>query len=52
MSRILVVDRLEAISPAKLPAFVELCTRDGYQLIATRVGVGPLRAVPIGGASS
>lgn len=46
-SRILVVDRLEALSPTKLDAFVQHATRDGYQLIATRVGVGELRAVPI-----
>lgn len=40
-SRLLVVDRLEALSPTQLRDFLELATRDGFQLIAARVGTGP-----------
>lgn len=40
-SKLLVVDRLEALSPTQLRDFLELATRDGFQLIAARVGTGP-----------
>lgn len=41
-SKILVVDGLERVDPDTLPEFVEAATRDGYQLIATRVDRGEL----------
>lgn len=41
-SRILIVDRLEALDPAHHEAFLRYATRDGYQLLATRVDGGEL----------
>ena len=41
-TKILVVDRLEALDPDSLSAFIADATRDGYQLIATRVDRGEM----------
>lgn len=50
-SRLLVIDRLEAVAPDQLEAFLAHAREGGFQLIATRVAEGDLRATPIGGAS-
>lgn len=47
--KILVIDKLEAVSPDRRKAFLEHCSSDGFQVIATCVGVGPAVAKPIGG---
>jgi hypothetical protein len=39
-SKIIVVDGLETLDPAELEPFVREATRDGYQLLATRVEGG------------
>lgn len=49
-SKLLVIDRLEAVAPDQLEDFLEHAREGGFQLIATRVAEGDLRATPIGGA--
>jgi len=39
-SKILIVDKLEALDPAHYDLFLREATRDGYQLLATRVDSG------------
>jgi len=39
-ARILVVDGLERVAPDMMEAFIRAATRDGYQLIASRVAAG------------
>ena len=46
-SKLLIVDGIERIARDQLDDFVRLCTRDGYQLIATRVTEGPRTIQPI-----
>lgn len=41
-SRILIVDKLEQVDPEQIDRFVQEATRDGYQLIATRVERGDM----------
>lgn len=41
-ARILVVDGLERLDPARLEAFVKTATADGWQLLATKVDAGEL----------
>lgn len=41
-SKVLVVDGLERLDPEQLEVFVHAATRDGYQLIATRVDRGDI----------
>lgn len=41
-SKVLVVDGLERLDPEQLEVFVQEATRDGYQLIATRVDRGDI----------
>ena len=50
-SKLLVIDKLEAVAPDQLADFIAHATAGGYQLIATRVSDGPIVARPIGGAS-
>lgn len=49
-SRLLVIDRLEAVAPDQLEAFLAHAREGGFQLIATRVAEGDMRLSPIGGA--
>jgi predicted nucleic acid-binding Zn-ribbon protein len=49
-SKLLVIDRLEAVAPDKLEAFLAHAREGGFQLICTRVADGEMRATPIGGA--
>lgn len=46
-SRMVVQDGLEAVAPDILPYFLTQATRDGYQLIVTRVDRGELTFIPI-----
>lgn len=39
-AKFLIVDGLERLDPDQLPVFIRAATRDGYQLIATRVASG------------
>lgn len=48
-SKLLVIDKLEAVAPDQLADFIAHATEGGYQLIATRVSDGPIVARPIGG---
>lgn len=48
-SKLLVIDKLEAVAPDQLADFIAHATAGGYQLIATRVSEGPIVARPIGG---
>lgn len=41
-SKIIVVDGLERLDAEALPVFIEAATRDGFQLWATRVDIGPM----------
>ncbi len=41
-TKIIVTDRTEVIAPGRFDEFLQLATRDGYQLIATRVADGDL----------
>lgn len=40
--KILTVDKMECIDPDHVDAFVKACTKDGYQLLATRVDRGEI----------
>lgn len=40
--KILTVDKMECIDPDHVEAFVKACTKDGYQLLATRVDRGEI----------
>lgn len=46
-SKMVVQDGLEAVAPDILPYFLTQATRDGYQLIVTRVDRGELTFIPI-----
>lgn len=46
-SKFIVQDGLEAVDSDTLPFFLSQATRDGYQLIVTRVSRGALNIVPI-----
>lgn len=46
-SKILVVDELERLDPDQFEIFVRLATRDGYQLIGTRVDRGDIQLIAI-----
>ena len=46
-SKLLIVDGLEVLDPENFGRFIQMATRDGYQLIATRVGSGDATVRPI-----
>lgn len=46
-SKMVVQDGLEAVAPDILPLFLTQATRDGYQLIVTRVDRGGLTFIPV-----
>lgn len=50
-SKLLVIDKLEAVAPDQLADFIAHATADGFQLIATRVAEGPATAKAIGGGA-
>lgn len=45
--RVLVADKLEALDPEQFRAFIDAATRDGWQLLATRVTGGDLHVQAI-----
>lgn len=46
-SKLILVDGLEAVAEDQLDAFVDLCTEDGWTLVAAKVTAGPLHIVEI-----
>lgn len=48
-SKLLIIDKLEAVAPDRREEFLAYCKADGFQVIATCVGTGPAIAKPIGG---